>query len=129
MLVWVLASPPKSDRPGKYAVTLIAEARLQATDDFRFEAAHMIRRFLSQPTMNRLAMIAPRIRPTISPTRAATVMVMATPHRTEISRHRSSYDLGSITDLILRLASPPSEPLMFDKTEWRVFGGKGVHLI
>jgi hypothetical protein len=24
---------------------------LQATDDFRFEAAHMIRRFLSQPTM------------------------------------------------------------------------------
>ena len=41
MLVCVLASPPKSDRPGKYAVTLIAEARLHATDDFRFEAAHM----------------------------------------------------------------------------------------
>ena len=29
----------------------MAEARLQATDDLGFEAAHMIRRFLSQPTM------------------------------------------------------------------------------
>jgi hypothetical protein len=34
--------------------SLIAEARLQAIDDFRFEAAHVIRRFLSQPTMKLL---------------------------------------------------------------------------
>src|SRR5262249_36357665 len=29
----------------------LAEARLQAIDDFRFEAAHMIRRFFAQATM------------------------------------------------------------------------------
>jgi hypothetical protein len=32
----------------------LAEARPQASDDLRFEAAHVIRRFLSQPTMKLL---------------------------------------------------------------------------
>jgi hypothetical protein len=34
--------------------SVIAEIRLQAIDDFRFEAAHMIRRFLAKATMKLL---------------------------------------------------------------------------
>src|SRR5262245_44106711 len=37
-----------------YILPIIAEARFQASDDLRFEAAHMIRRFFSQATMKLL---------------------------------------------------------------------------
>src|SRR5262245_3931645 len=38
----------------RVARSLIAEARLQATEHFRFEAAHMIPRFFAEPTMKLL---------------------------------------------------------------------------
>src|SRR5262249_11853349 len=38
----------------RVARSLVAEARLQATEHFRFEAAHMIPRFFAKPTMKLL---------------------------------------------------------------------------
>jgi hypothetical protein len=109
----------------------LAEARLQATEHLGFEAAHMIRRLLSQPTMEFFGqpqtdhpMSRPSLRqgkpsdgrskhqandqsgnggngdghgdtpPIIRPISAITIL------RPHPHGHRSSYDLGSVTDLI-----------------------------
>jgi len=84
-------------------------------------------------------MTAPTVRPTISPTTAATVMVMATPQRSydhicnhnlthgyrSDDRNRSSYDLGSVTDLILRL-NPNRRNLLYLTRRFLTRSGTGV---
>jgi hypothetical protein len=108
--------------------SVIAETCLQAIDDFSLEAAHVIRGFISQATMklprkanadhpmSQLAFHqdkASENSPNDDPDNQASngnkgdghgdTTSNREPSDRENSRHRSSYDLGSVTDLILRL--------------------------